>query len=59
MIQEPVIVKIVEEPYDPTGIADALIGALGLTGFIIMLAVICGGLLAAALSWIRARRNAE
>lgn len=60
MIQQtPVIVKIIETPTDPTGLADKLLGAAGLTGFIIMLAVICGGLVAGGLAWLRARRRDE
>ncbi len=39
---KPIIVKIVETPHDPTGIAGVLIGALGLTGVIILGAVVLG-----------------
>jgi hypothetical protein len=51
----PVIVKIIETPTDPTGLADKLLGALGLTGAILLLAVICGGLVAGAMTWWRRR----
>ena len=46
---KPIIVKIVETPHDPTGISGVLIGALGLTGFIVLCAVLCGLAFAGAL----------
>ena len=46
---KPIIVKIVETPHDPTGIAGVLIGALGLTGFIVLCAVLLGGVFAGVL----------
>ena len=49
-IQEsPIIVKIVETPHDPTGLADVLLGALGLTGVIALGAVVLGLLVAGIL----------
>lgn len=39
---KPIIVKIVETPHDPTGLSGVLIGALGLTGFIVLCAVLSG-----------------
>ena len=39
---KPVIVKIVETPHDPTGLSGVLIGALGLTGVIVLGAVLLG-----------------
>ena len=53
--QQPIIVKIVEPPGDPTGIADVLIGALGLSGAITVLAVLFGVVTGAVLFWIRSR----
>ena len=56
----PVIVKIIEPPKDPTGIADVLIGSIGLTGAIVLLALALGLLMAAILFWVRSRKmNAE
>ena len=52
----PIIVKIVETPHDPTGLADVLVGSIGLTGAIVLLAVISGALFAAVLFWVRSRR---
>ena len=49
-IQEsPIIVKIVETPHDPTGLADVLLGALGLTGVIALGAIVLGLLVAGIL----------
>jgi len=46
---KPIIVKIVEPPHDPTGIAAVLVGALGLTGVIVLGAVLLGIAFAGAL----------
>jgi len=46
---KPIIVKIVETPHDPTGIADTLLGALGLTGVIVLGAVLLGVVFAGGL----------
>jgi len=46
---KPIIVKIVETPHDPTGISGVLIGALGLTGFIVLCALLLGIAFAGAL----------
>ena len=51
----PIIVKIVETPRDPTGLRDVLIGALGLTGVLALLAVTFGLLLAGVLFFVRRR----
>ena len=51
----PVIVKIITPPHDPTGISDVIIGAIGLTGFIVLLAVVLGLLMAGILFWFRSR----
>ena len=52
----PIIVKIVETPHDPTGLADVLIGALGLTGVLVLLALVLGLILAGVLFVARSRR---
>ncbi len=51
----PVIVKIITPPRDPTGISDVIIGAIGLTGFIVLLAILLGLLMAGILFWFRSR----
>jgi hypothetical protein len=54
---DPVIVKLIEPPGDPTGLSDVLIGSLGLTGFITLLAVVMGVVLAALMFWVRSRQT--
>ena len=53
--REPLIVKIVETPHDPTGLADVLIGAFGLTGVLILLAIVAAAAMAGVLCWFRRR----
>jgi hypothetical protein len=53
--QPPIIVKLVEPEGDPTGLAAVLIGALGLTGVIVVIAVLLGLVTGAVLFWIRSR----
>ncbi len=62
MIQEPppapVIVKIISPPKDTTGLTqlrDVLIGSLGLTGTIVLLAFVLGAALAGIMFWVRRR----
>lgn len=51
----PIIVRIVEPPRDPTGLREVLLGALGLTTVIVLLAVLLGLVFAGVLLWIRSR----
>jgi hypothetical protein len=51
----PIIVKIVEPKRDPTGLAGVLIGALGLTGVIVLAALLCALIFGAGLFWYRSR----
>jgi hypothetical protein len=51
----PIIVKLIEPPGDPTGLADVLLGALGLTGVLAVAAVTLGLLLGAVMFWLRSR----
>ena len=43
--QQPVVVKIIEEPVRETTVVDVLLGAIGLTGVLVLIAVLCGALL--------------
>jgi hypothetical protein len=53
---EPVIVKIVEPPArELEGLADVLIGAIGLTGVITLAAVVVGFLFGSLMFWYRSR----
>jgi hypothetical protein len=56
---DPVIVRIVELPHDPTGLADVLVGALGLSGVITLAAILLGLAVGALLFWLRSRRINE
>ena len=51
----PIIVKLIEPPGDPTGLADVLIGALGLTGILILIAILLSVVFAVGLFWFRSR----
>ena len=53
--QKPIIVKLIELPHDPTGLADVMIGSIGLTGVIVLLALVTGALFGGVLFWYRSR----
>ena len=53
----PVIVKIIEPPHDPTGLADVLIGVLGLSGVLGLAAVLIGVGIGGLMFWLRSRRS--
>jgi hypothetical protein len=55
LFQPPVTVRIIEPNRDPTGLADVLIGSLGLTGVLVVIAIVAGVLLAAVLFAVRSR----
>jgi hypothetical protein len=54
---KPIIVKIIppEQKSELSGLADVLIGSLGLTGVIAIAAVLLGAVMAAVMFWIRSR----
>lgn len=52
---EPIIVKVIEPPHDPTGISDVIIGAIGLTGAIVIGAIVVGLLFGGVMFWWRSR----
>lgn len=39
---QPIIVHVVQQPVDPTTVGDVLIGAFGLTGALVLVAVVLG-----------------
>jgi ABC-type phosphate transport system permease subunit len=51
----PIIVKVISPPTDPTGIADVIVGSIGLTGAITLLAIVLGLVMAGILYWVRSR----
>ena len=59
-VQNPVIVKIISQPKDESGLsqlADVLIGSIGLTGAIVLGAMLLGAVMA-ALMFLWRRRSA-
>jgi hypothetical protein len=59
---QPIVVRVVEQPVQDTSIADVIIGAIGLTGFLLLAAALLGGVLGGILIGIkllRARYNLE
>ena len=41
--QNPIVVHVVQQPVESTSLADVLIGAIGLTVALVLLAVVLGG----------------
>jgi hypothetical protein len=56
-MQAPVIIKIIEPQHDPTGLSDVLIGALGLTGVLVLLGILLAVGFGAVLFWLRSRSD--
>ena len=52
---QPIIVKLVDPKTPATGVADILIGALGLSGVLFVIAIMFGVLVAGVLFLIRSR----
>jgi hypothetical protein len=53
---QPIVVRVVEEPVKSTGVADILIGALGLTGVMLLAALLLGAILGGVLIGIKRLR---
>ena len=59
---QPIMVRVIEPPAESTTVADVLVGALGLTGVLLLVAALCGALLGGiliGLKLFRARYNLE
>jgi hypothetical protein len=59
---QPIIVKVIDEPVKSTGVGDIILGALGITGVLLLAALLLGALLGGLLIWIkkvRAQYNVE
>jgi uncharacterized membrane protein YqhA len=52
----PIVVRVVEEPVETTGIADIVLGALGLTGVMLIAALLLGALLGGLLIAVKRLR---
>lgn len=62
ILQNPIVVKVVQQPVESTTVADVLIGAIGLTGVLVLFALLLGAALGGILIGVkvlRARRNPE
>jgi len=65
MIQQqpsPIFVHVAQQPVESTTVADVLIGAIGLTGVLVLIAVLLGALLGGILikmKHLRARRAGD
>ena len=55
----PIIVRIPQDPpkSELSGLSDVLLGSLGLTGVIVVAAVVLGLLLAGVMFWVRSRSS--
>ena len=61
-VVQPIVVRVVEQPVHDTSIADVIIGAVGLTGLLLITAAVLGALLGGVLigvKLLRARHNAR
>jgi hypothetical protein len=54
---KPIIVRIPQDPpkSELSGLADVLLGSLGLTGIIVIAAVLLGAVMAGIMFWMRSR----
>jgi hypothetical protein len=58
MIQQaPIIVRVIQPPTQSTTVADVLVGAFGLTGLLVLLAVLLGGVFGGILIGIKILRR--
>ena len=57
LLQSPVMVRVVEQPTESTTVADVLIGAIGLTGVLILAAVLLGALFGSVLIGVKKYRE--
>jgi hypothetical protein len=53
----PIIVKVVEEPVRETTVVDVLLGSIGLTGVLVLIAALAGLALGGLLVWLKKRRG--
>jgi hypothetical protein len=52
----PIMIKIGETNKDPTGLADVLIGALGLSGALFLIGVLAAIVFGSILFWLRRQK---
>jgi hypothetical protein len=58
MLQQPapIMVHVVEQPVKSTTVADVIVGAVGLTGVLLLIALLSGGILGGVLIGIKRLR---
>lgn len=56
-LQNPVMVRVVDAPVESTTVADVLIGVIGLTGVLILVALVLGGVFGGILIGIKKFRE--
>ena len=57
MPSQPIIVHVVQQPVDSTTVGDVLIGAFGLTGAMVLVAVLLGAVLGGVLIGVKVLRQ--
>jgi hypothetical protein len=55
--QTPIIVHVVQPPIESTTVADVLVGAIGLTGVLVLVAILLGGAFGGVLIGIKILRR--
>lgn len=55
--QQPIIVHVIQPPTESTTVGDVLIGAFGLTGLLLLLAIVLGGMFGGVLIGIKVFRR--
>ena len=55
--QQPIIVHVMQPPIESTTVADVLIGAIGLTGMLVLVALVLGGAFGGILIGIKVLRR--
>ena len=56
-LQQTVMVRVVQEPVESTTVADVLLGSIGLTGLLIVSAVLLGAIFGAVLIGVKKMRE--
>lgn len=56
---DPIIIKIIDPPTEIEGLGEVLLGALGVTGAIVVAALVCGIVMAGALFVLRRDRTSD
>ena len=54
---QPIVVRVVEPPVETTTVADILVGALGLTGVLLLAALVLGAILGGILIGVKRLRE--